>query len=71
MAGLTDGASKLTDSYRYSGFGEQIARTGQGPNPFGYVGNRAEPAAGLSDFRARAYGSAKAVVADITKPPLR
>ena len=48
----------LTDSYRYSAFGEQIASTGATPNPFGYVGNRAEPAAGLSDFRARAYDPA-------------
>ena len=55
MSGLTDGASKLTDSYRYSGFGEEISKTGRSSNPFGYVENRAEPAAGLSDFRARAY----------------
>ena len=58
VAGLTDGASKLTDSYRYSAFGGVLARTGTTPNPFGYVENRAEPAAGLSDFNARAYDPA-------------
>lgn len=35
---LTDANQNVTDSYEYSAFGEEVARTGSTENPFGYKG---------------------------------
>jgi len=55
---LTDENQNVTDTYEYSAFGEEVARTGTTENPFGYkgaVGYYANPETGDLYVRARNY----------------
>ena len=54
MAGLA-GGTKLTDTYAYDAFGNQMARSGTNPQPFQYLGNAYDPTTKLHDSHARAY----------------
>lgn len=55
MTGLSDGRGALTDRYSYDAVGNSLSESGQSAQPFGYQGNRYDGAAGLYDFKARAY----------------
>ena len=48
----------MSDSYTYDAFGNVLDHSGESTQPYTYVGNRAYPAAGFSDFYARAYDPA-------------
>jgi len=55
---LTDENGNVTDTYEYSAFGKEIARTGTTENPFGYkgaLGYYANPEANDVYVRARVY----------------
>ena len=52
---LTNGAGTITDTYDYTAFGEDLARTGTTVNTFRYVGESFDPNNGFYYNRARWY----------------
>jgi RHS repeat-associated protein len=52
---LTNGAGQVTDTYEYTAFGEELAKTGTTVNPFRYVGEAFDPNCGFYYNRARWY----------------
>ena len=55
---LTDDEQNVTDTFEYSAFGEEVARTGTTENPFGYKGAwgyYTNPETGSYDCRVRMY----------------
>ena len=52
---LTNGAGEVVRTLAYHPYGSLRRKRGESPDPFGYVGNERDSAAGLSDFRARPY----------------
>jgi RHS repeat-associated protein len=52
---LTDTAGTITDTYFYTAFGEELAKTGTTENEFRYVGEQWDPNAGFYYLRARWY----------------
>ncbi|MGE5672210.1 MAG: RHS repeat-associated core domain-containing protein [Fibrobacterota bacterium] len=52
---LTDTAGTITDTYFYTAFGEELAKTGTTENEFRYVGEQWDPNAGFNYLRARWY----------------
>jgi RHS repeat-associated protein len=55
IRGLTNGAGQVTDTYDYTAFGEELAKTGTTVNPFRYVGEAFDPNCGFYYNRARWY----------------
>jgi RHS repeat-associated protein len=52
---LTDTSGTITDTYFYTAFGEELAKTGTTENEFRYVGEQWDPNAGFYYLRARWY----------------
>jgi RHS repeat-associated protein len=52
---LTDTSGTITDTYFYTAFGEELAKTGKTKNEFRYVGEQWDPNAGFYYLRARWY----------------